>query len=372
MLTTFDRYLFKRYMYTFVVLFISTYGLFVVIDGFTNVDEFQTGKENSAELLRWVGAYYGYQAVDFFDRVAPVLAVVAMMIVFALLQKHSELQPILAAGIPVYRLVLPIALGAAVVNIVVISNEELVIPRIAHRLQWNRSEEKRDKNPVEPLYDFETRIHIDGKSLELGTRRILQPEFILPVPDLATELTTLHAKDAVILKATAERPAGWLLRDCPTSYERIPLTSSGRKFVLRTSNSRELFIVSNITIDQLSGRSRSHRFLSTAELAHRIRNPATGLTAMRSQRLFFHTRLVRPLLNVIAVFLVVPLILRRESRSLVANMALCTLALAGLFGVTWLFSSLGEHNLLAPDFAAWCPAILCAAAGAWLSGVVQT
>ena len=67
MLTTFDRYLFKRYLYTFVVLFISLFGLFVVIDGFTNVDEFQMGKESSADMLRWVAVYYGYQAIQFFD-----------------------------------------------------------------------------------------------------------------------------------------------------------------------------------------------------------------------------------------------------------------------------------------------------------------
>ena len=39
--TTFDRYLIARYLQIFVILFVSMFGLFVVIDGFSNVDEFQ-------------------------------------------------------------------------------------------------------------------------------------------------------------------------------------------------------------------------------------------------------------------------------------------------------------------------------------------
>jgi lipopolysaccharide export system permease protein len=370
-LTTFDRYLIKRYLHAFVILFVSTYGLFVVIDGFTNVDAFQEGKDSAADVLRWMGEYYGFQAIEFFDRIAAILSVIAMMVVFALLQKNSELQPILAAGVPVYRLVLPIALGAVVVNGVVICNEEFVIPRVAHRLQANRTEEKQTHS-VEPRYDYKTRIHIDGKSLNLEQNVIQQAEFILPPPDLAKELTALTGDDAVYLDEADGRPAGWLLRGCPKQFEQLPLTDAGGRYVLRTSSPTELFIVSDVSIDQLSNRSRNYRYLSTVQLVRRIRNPSTGLSGIRTQRAYFHTRLVRPLLNVISVFIVIPLVLRRESRSLIVNMALCTLLLAVLYGVTLLFGYLGEKHLLAPDFAAWCPAILSAAAGAWLSDVVQT
>lgn len=372
MLTTFDRYLLKRYLHAFVILFVSTYGLFVVIDGFTNVDAFQEGQDAAGDVLRWMATYYGFQAIDFFDRIAAILSVIAMMVAFALLQKNGELQPILAAGVPVYRLVLPIAVGAAVVNAVVICNEEVVIPKVAHHLNSNRVEEKQSTYSVKPRYDYMTRIHIDGKSLNLERQQINQAVFILPPPDLATELTDLKGDDAVYLEADGGRPAGWLLRNCSKKHEQLPLTAVGRKYVRRTKVPSELFIVSDVTIDQLSARSKDFRYLSTAELVRRIRNPSTGLSSIRSQRLFFHSRLVKPFLNVIAVFIVIPLVVRRESRSLIFNMALCTLVLGVLYGVTQAFSYLGEVNLIAPDFAAWCPAIISAATGAWLSGLVQT
>ncbi|MFQ5733281.1 MAG: LptF/LptG family permease [Planctomycetaceae bacterium] len=370
MLTTFDRYLIKCYLSAFAILFVSTFGLFVVIDGFTNVDAFQQGKEGTAEVLRWMAAYYGIQSIEFFDLVAPVLSVVAMMVVLALLQKNSELHPILAAGVPVYRLVLPILAGAMVVSSVVVLNQEFVIPRLGHKLQSHRTEQQTERS-VEPLYDFKTRIHIDGKRLNLDENRLSEAEFILPA-NLATELTALKAPRATYLEKSGERPRGWLLRNVQPSYDRVLLTEEGKKLVRRTNTPGDVFIITDVSIDQLSNRSKNFRFLSTRQLVQRIRNPSTGLNSIRSQTLFFHRRLVRPLLNVLAAFIVLPLVLRKESHSLVGNIALCALVMSTMYGAGYLFSYLGQVNFMPADLAAWSPAFISGGVGAWLSGVVQS
>jgi len=97
---------------------------------------------------------------------------------------------------------------------------------------------------------------------------------------------------------------------------------------------------------------QNYRYLSTPQLLLRIQNPSTGLISVRSQMLFFHKRLVRTLISLIAVILVVPLILRRESRSLVANMAVCALVRGMLYGVKYLFGYLGQVNIITLDLAA--------------------
>ena len=53
MLTTFDRYLIGRFLFVFAVFLGSLYGLFVVIDCFTNVDSFFPGRggDTTAGLL---------------------------------------------------------------------------------------------------------------------------------------------------------------------------------------------------------------------------------------------------------------------------------------------------------------------------------
>lgn len=371
MLTTFDRYLFRRYLQAVLILFVSTYGLYVVIDGFTNVDAFQQGNPTTAEVLQWVGTYYGFQAIPFFDRVLPFVSAVAIMITFALLRKQNELYPLLAAGIPVYRLTVPVMFGVVLVNVVALVNQEYVMPRFAYDLQADRTEKKRNAAAVEPLYD-KARIYIGGKKLSLKQRRLEEAEFILPVPHLVGELTSLKAPEAVYFPAQKDRPSGWLLRNVHPRYDDIPLTEAGRQYVRRTNRPEDLFVLSEVSIDELTNRSKNYQYLSTPQLLARIRHPSTGLISVRGQMLYFHTRLVRPLLGVLALFVVIPLVLRRESRSLVVNMALCAVVLGGLYGIGQFCQYLGYARLLTPDLAAWLPVIISGILAGWLRDVAQS
>ena len=74
-MTTFDRYLLRRFLHTFVILFVTLFGLYVVIDGFTNVDGFQEGTDDALVVLRRMGAYYVYQSSMLFDLMGPTVAV---------------------------------------------------------------------------------------------------------------------------------------------------------------------------------------------------------------------------------------------------------------------------------------------------------
>ena len=54
-MTTFDKYILKRFLYTFAVLFVATFGLFVVFDLFTNMDEFQASSNDTSQLMMEIG-----------------------------------------------------------------------------------------------------------------------------------------------------------------------------------------------------------------------------------------------------------------------------------------------------------------------------
>ena len=90
MLSTFDRYLIRRFLYVFAIFFASTMGLFVIIDAFTHADEFQVRGGGGADaglmpLLTKVGMHYLYQSSIFFDLVAPFLAIISVMTVLTML-----------------------------------------------------------------------------------------------------------------------------------------------------------------------------------------------------------------------------------------------------------------------------------------------
>lgn len=369
--TTFDRYLIRRFLHVFAILFVTTFGLYVVIDGFTNVDEFQQADDSALGVLSTMAVYYAFQSSLFLKLAGLIIAEISIMVVFALLLKNSELQPVLAAGVPTYRLVVPLIGGMLVVNGLLIANQELVIPRIAHRLTAPRDAQKKDTHRVEPIYDY-NRIHLDGETMYPAERRIERAQFTLPVPEIAHNLTTLKAREAVYREETGDRPSGWLLRDVAPRGNRLDLTSRGEKIVRVQNEPAHVFVVTDVGFDQLYNRNQGYRYLSTPELIRRVQSPSYGLVSSRSQILHLHKRLTQPLMAVAVMLVAVPFVVRKESPGLITNMALCTVIMGLVYGVSQLFLYLGRANLFSADVAVWVPLILTGALAAGLSESVQT
>jgi lipopolysaccharide export system permease protein len=370
---TFDRYIIWQYIHVFFVMMLSTFGLFMVIDGFSNVDAFQQGTDSTSETLMIMASYYTVQSSMFFDMTGGIIAVVAVMVVFALLYKNSEIQPILAAGTPVYRLLLPTVVGVMLINTLIILNQELVIPRLSERLEQSRgkTDSKKEKKS-EPVYDYKTEIYIAGTSLNKKERCMDHAEFVLPDPSITTVLFNLKAEKAFFYKQTNSRSAGWLLKKPNTSFKEIPLTAQGKKFVHPVNSGTEIFINSDVGFFELQNRSNRYRYSSTMDLIKHINNESFAIVFKNKQIMYLHSRLTKPLMTVISIFIAIPIILRKESRGLVGNMAICTLVLGVIMGFSQLFSLLGSANIIPHDLAAWIPVIGSGSLAAWLSGMVQT
>ena len=372
--TTYDRHLLRRFLGVFLIAFFATFGLFVVIDGFTNVDEFQERSNDGSvwTVLMRMAMYYACQSTLFLDLGGPTLTVVSVMVVLGLLQRNGEIQPILSAGVPTYRLAAPLVAGTLIVNVAMMVNQELVIPRISQSLQLPRGMDESQAQTVDPVRDFATDIHIGGKELFVNEQKMRDAEFVLPPRKITHELTVLHASEAQFRPPIGDRPSGWLLKGVSPTFDEILLTDKGEKTVLEESNRDDLFVVTDVSFDQLYNRSTSHRFMSTTELLRRIKNPAFGTVWVRSQTLLLHQRLTYPLTSVIAIILSVPLMFRKESGSIVANAALCGCVLGFIFGLTQLAVYLSKADWIAPDLAVWMPIIASGTLSVWLSDWVQT
>lgn len=373
---TFDRYLLRSYIHTLGVCFIATYGLVVVIDLLENLDEFLTrnGDRGNVALLKSVFECYAYQSAFFLDRAGPPLVIISLMVLLVMLQRSGELHPMLAAGIPMYRVMTPLILASSGIYMLLALNQEFIVPQIAHAAYETRGGGDATRHDVESFTDHSTRISIDGKSIRLSTRTIENASFVLPAPALVHEITILESPTATFFPARGKRPAGWLLRNVspPPAELQDRLTDSGRQTVLLPEKSQNAFVISSVTSDQLCQRSSSYSLLSTKELMQRIRCPAFGLVSVHRLVLHFHARLAQPLLNVIAVLIVVPLMVRRESPGIVTDSALCGFVLASLFGVVQACQVLGLNQFVPADMAAWIPVIVGGSVSAWLSGVIRT
>ena len=373
MFTTFDRYLLGRLLHTFSVFFVAAYGLYIVIDLFTNIDDFQESSASSLDLFRRIAEHYAYRACEFFEMAGQILIVISVIVVLGLLQKHSETYPLLAAGIPAFRLLKPLLIAAAILNAALIANQECIIPALAVQLQTPRGSKTAQVQTVEPVYDYWNYLmHIDGDQVLVQSQTLVGASFILPKPEIVRQICVLKAEKATFVSETKKHRSGWLLQNMTGVLDTDLLTDEGRTRIIPSSNGKDVFIVSEVSFDQLYNRGRNMKLLSSLQLIQRIQNPSTGPMPVRGQSLALHLRITRPFLCLLNIAIALPLVMRRESHSLITNMVLCACVLGMLYAVAQGCFALGSIGQISPDFAAWLPVILTGVVSTWTSGLVQT
>src|SRR5262245_37067679 len=130
MLTLMDRQLIVSYLKAYVICLVSTMGLFIVVDLFTNLDTFTEGKDSFEQVMNHIMLHYGMKSMQIFDRLCEAIVLLAAMFTVALLQRNNELLPLLSAGISTRRVVRPVLLSAFLMLGLAIVNQELVLPRV--------------------------------------------------------------------------------------------------------------------------------------------------------------------------------------------------------------------------------------------------
>ena len=379
---TFDLYLVKRFLHTYAGLFVTFYGLYVVIDGFTNMDGFQEGAEHFGVVLARMGRHYGWQSAVLLDLTGPVLLVCTVMVSLALLVRNGELAPMLAAGVPTSRVTRPFLLGTAAMTAVLTLNQEVVLPGIAHELQAPKNDVDLIYKDVEPTLDFSSGVAVNDGRLNLREMTVEEVEFTLPKPDLVSEFVWLRADSATFRPAGGGVPAGWVLSGCEPPFEDLPLTPRGCALVRRVERkdpetdaptpTGEVFVRSDIDFSQLHSQTRRAARCGTPDLIGRIRNPAFSPRAKREQAVTLHERFRQPVLNLLAVLVAVPLVIRREGRGLIVCLAACSGVMGVLLGVMQGGRMLGIAGLIPADLACWLPVFLVGGLAAALGGKVLT
>lgn len=373
MWTTFDRYLYGRYAYVFAIFFAAAMGLFAVVDGFTNLDDFQKKGEGTVAMLVRMVSHYAFQSSLVFDMVGPSLSVISVMVVLALLLKYNEFYPVLATGVPTYRLARPFIIGVATIALLLAINQELIIPRISHHLQSNHGSTASDGKEFDAQYDTKTFIFVSGQRLIPSRNMIQNPAFLLPAGAIVRDYEPeLKGDAAIYYPAEGRRPAVWVLKNARSTLDVNKLTPQGRKVVVPHKNGKDVVLVMGLTFDQLQNRSTGYRYLSTLDLIHRIQHPSAHASSTRAQIVHLHGRMIRPLVSLMSVFLVIPLILRKERDNLVTNILTCTLCLGAVLGLGYGMDFLGQTSLVRPEVAAWSPVLFGGTLSAWLSGSVRT
>ncbi len=349
-----DRMLVRGYVKSYIVCLISLLSLYIVVDLFTNLDDFADAHHGLLPVLKHIGTYYGYKMAQIFDRLCEAIVLLAGMFTVAWMQKSNEMLPLLSAGVSTQRVVRPILLSACMMLSVSVVNQELIIPRIASFLLNDRDDPKGERDIMVHGAFEPNGIHITGE--RASRKQAVVKEFCCLIPEgVAHNYIHLCAKEARYYPP-GQGPSGgggWLL----TGTQPAELEGWDNPAVLLPIDSGKYFLHTREVTFETITRSRTwYIFASTMDLFHELNRPDSARLA--SMAVLFHMRLTRPILSMLLVVMGLASILRDQNRNVFISTGLCLVQCALFFGVNFACKHLGDSEYLSPALAAWIP-VLC-------------
>ncbi len=94
-----DRERYWAFIKAYIICFVALVGLYVVIDAFSNLDEFGKRADGPVQLFQVMGWYYLIHMSQFYDRLCGVIGMMAAIFTVTWMQKNNELLAMLAAGV---------------------------------------------------------------------------------------------------------------------------------------------------------------------------------------------------------------------------------------------------------------------------------
>lgn len=347
-----DRLLFRSYIKSYVFCFTILLMLYVIVDLFTNLDDFTEQDTKLWPVLKHIGTYYGYWVYLIYDRLSEAIVVLAATFTVALMQRNNEMLPLLSAGVSMRRIVLPVLLAASGMLGVTAFNQEVIIPSIGEKLT-------RQKGDIDGHKDMLVQGGFDTNGVHLDARVASRKEQVvrhcsITVPDsFAGRRLDMTAKEAYFIpkQEGKERTGGWLLVGAEPErldnwdHPVLELVDPGKYFLYTKS----------LDFDSMTRKKNWYMFVDTLTLREELSRPdGTRLAAMA---VLFHSRLTRPILGFILVLMCLAIILRDQNRNIFIGAGMC-LAVCGLFfAVKFACQSLGDSEILSPALAAWLPVL---------------
>jgi lipopolysaccharide export system permease protein len=366
-----DRYLLRQFLQNFFICFFSLTGLYIVMDAFAKLESFMRARGN---LLVNMGKYYAYHIDSFFDQTSGILTLIAAMFTIAIFQRYNELIALQAAGIAKWRIIRPVVIAAIFFTVLAATNREMVIPKIRDQLQDGKERDMQGEAAKEmfPRIDNKTDIILRGKSTFAKDLRIDKPAFALP-PQLDDYGRQLVAASAFSQPSNSQHPAGYLLKGVsqPKAIAAKASLSLDNQPVIFTAHdypwlaADECFVASDLTFEYLASADDWRRYASLPELVAGLRNPSLNLGS--DVRVAIHARVVQPVLDVVLLFLGLPLLLSRNNRNVFFAIGLCVALIVGFYLVIFGCQYLGSNYLISPVLAAWLPLLIFLPLAVWMS-----
>jgi LPS export ABC transporter permease LptG/LPS export ABC transporter permease LptF len=131
-----DRYIIRKYMAIFSLVFFSLLVIFVIVTFFERIDNVNEHDKSIGLLFE----YIRYSIPEFVHYIFPVAALTTALLSLGLLIKFNEITAMKTCGLSFYRIILPVVFLAAIVSLFSFYLQENVLPYSNKKAEeiWNR------------------------------------------------------------------------------------------------------------------------------------------------------------------------------------------------------------------------------------------
>jgi lipopolysaccharide export system permease protein len=375
-----DAYILKTFLKNWAISFMVLVGMYMILDMVFNFDELvaiKPGETTSATgtllgVLYNVADFYFFQSFLFFNHLSGIIPVVAGTFTLMRLSRFNELTAVLAAGVPMLRVAMPIILAGVVLNALVIVNQELIIPNIAQKLSRDRNETAGAAGEQFPI-----RAMQDEKNSLLFAGRYTPPSTTQPAELYFVDILEHNDEDQVTGKITADRAEHdpgeqvWnLVNGQHVTGLRATEVPAGPTPVAQWKT--------NVDPEEIKLYKKADYvdLLSTDRINQLLERPkAYGKANLLRVK---HMRFTQPLMNVVLLLLAIPCVLTREPGHLKAAATKC-LVLTGIgMGSIFIAQQIAanppdlRYANQWPIFMAWVPIFIFGPIAVYLLDRVKT
>ncbi|CAN5402725.1 hypothetical protein BH10PLA1_BH10PLA1_17340 [soil metagenome] len=357
-----DRYVISSFLKNYVISFMVLVGLYVVMDMVFKFDEFAeiSGKANVSgysavfSMVAAMADYYFFQCFMFFVQLSGIIPVVAAAFTLMRFSRFNELAAILAAGVPLLRVAMPIILASVLLNALLLVDQELVIPQLIPKLVRDPD----DLDRVGPKA-FPIQLMQDDQRA-LVNASVYHPETKTePARMVEVDIIERDEKLNGVSHITADG-ATW-----DAANRRWNLVNGRRVTGLQPGSNRGpdepvAFYKSNIDPYEVT-LYRTGNFvelLSTRQIDELLQQSRREMYGRSDLLRVKHFRFTQPLMNVVLLLLAIPCVLTREPGKLKSAATQCLILSGVCMSGIFISHQLAATNTLGPDWADRWPAMM--------------
>jgi LPS export ABC transporter permease LptG/LPS export ABC transporter permease LptF len=357
-----DSYVSRGFFVYFVWSTLVCYSLFVLLTLFDLLDEIIRNRIPVVVVIR----YFLFLTPQILIYVVPMGVLLAILILFGILEKGSEVTAMKAGGWSLYRIAMPVFLISCFLSTNLYLMQDYVLPYANIRQDTLRNQIK--GRP--PQTSMKPRKWIFGES-----GRIFNYDYFDPNKDIFIGLNVyevdlrqlaitrrFHAKQAAISTGgTWTLESGWLRDFQPDHVGFIPITKATFAFPEQASYfKKELFaprVSSKLT------------YFDLKDYINYLKQSGYNATELQVE---LYKKISFPLSCVVMALLGIPFSFSMGKRGAFFGITASVAIAMSYWGVFSIFEQMGTYGLLSPLLAAWAPNMLFGAAGLALLFTIRT